>query len=376
MIGRVAHPASAEPLRRRLREIDFVMLCAVLALIALGSLIILSASRSAEAPLGLLRVRALQVGISVALLVAFAAMPYRALADAWKLIYFGNLVLLALVGAIGRTSLGAQRWLSVGPLSIQPSEFAKLALIITLSKLLSERREPIRRFADLIPFVAHVAPSAVLVFLQPDLGTSLVFVAILFALLFAAGTPLRSLAIVGAAGLAAAPFCWHLVKPYQRMRLAVFLDPSLDPLGAGYNLIQSKIAVGSGKLFGKGVFEGTQNALQFLPMQHTDFAFSVLGEEMGFVGAIGALALFLILLWRALRTAAVAQDGFGAYLAVGVAAMIAVHVFVNVGMTMGIMPVTGIPLPFISHGGTSLMTNSAAIGLLFSVLLRRQKIHF
>jgi rod shape determining protein RodA len=372
----IAHPALGDPIRRRLRNIDFVLVGAALALIALGTLVILSASRSSEAPLGLLRVRMTQVAIALTLLAVFTAVPYRSLGDAWKFIYGANLFLLTLVDAVGRSSLGAQRWLAVGPLSIQPSEFAKLALIVTLAKVLSERREPIRRLTDLIPFALHVAPAAVLVFLQPDLGTSLVFVAILFAMLFAAGAPARILAGVGVAGVAASPLFWQLLKPYQRMRLAVFLDPTLDPLGAGYNLIQSKIAVGSGKLFGKGVFEGTQNALQFLPMQHTDFAFSVLGEELGFLGATGALALFLILLWRALRAAATAQDAFGAYVAVGVVAMIAFHVFVNVGMTVGIMPVTGIPLPFISHGGTSLMTKSAAVGMLLSILVRRQKIHF
>lgn len=365
-----------EDSRRRLRHVDWALLVVTLLLVAVGAVMVWSATRTPDAPLGLVRDRIAHVVIGVVLMMACATLPYRSLGEAWKVIYVGNLVLLALVELVGRTALGAQRWLVVGPLSLQPSEFAKIGIIITLAWVLSQRREPFRRPTDIVPYLLHVAPAFLLVLLQPSLGTSMVFLAILFAMLFAAGAPPRHLAALAAAGLAAMPLLWHLLKPYQRLRLVVFVDPNLDPLGAGYNLIQSKIAIGSGQMWGKGLFEGTQNALQFLPMQHTDFVFSVIGEEMGFVGAVAVLLLFWVWLMRALRIASVARDPFGAYLAVGIVSMVAFHIFVNVGMTVGIMPATGIPLPFLSYGGSALITNLIAVGILLSIAIRRRKIEF
>jgi rod shape determining protein RodA len=215
-----------------------------------------------------------------------------------------------------------------------------------------------------------------LVFLQPDLGTALSFLAILLGMLWAAGVPRGQLAGLVAAGLVASPLAWPLLKPYQRTRLLAFLDPGADPLGAGYNLIQSKIAIGSGGVWGKGLFAGTQNTLQFLPMQHTDFVFAVIGEELGFVGAVGVLLLFCLWLWRVLQVASSARDSFGSYLCVGVACMVAFHVLVNVGMTVGLAPATGIPLPFVSYGGTALVAQLAGVGLVLSVAARRSKILF
>jgi rod shape determining protein RodA len=220
---------------------------------------------------------------------------------------------------------------------------------------------------------------------QPDLGTSLAFVAITLGILVAAGAPGRILAPIVVAGLGSvigavvAHFRWGLPLPledYQLKRLIVFTNPGIDPLGSGYQLRQSIIAIGSGRLVGKGLFAGTQNQLRFLPFQHTDFIFSVIGEELGFIGGIAVLTLYLFVLWRGLRIAAMARDYFGALLSVGVVSMLAFHILINVGMTLGMMPVTGIPLPFMSYGGNSMITNMAAVGLLLNVYMRRHKIVF
>jgi rod shape determining protein RodA len=356
--------------------VDWVLVGCTLVLVALGTVAVASATATPDRPLGLLRPRLAHVALGVLALVGTAALPYRTLGQVWKLVYGAAVALLALTDLVGRTALGAQRWLSVGPVSVQPSELAKLGLVVALAWSLSRRKEPPARLRELVPYALLAGPPVVLVFLQPDLGSALVFVAILLAMLWGAGVPRGQLAGLVAAGLLLAPFAWPLLKPYQQARLLVFLDPNLDPLGAGYNLIQSKIAIGSGGLWGKGLFAGTQNTLQFLPMQHTDFVFSVIGEELGFVGTVGVLALFWVWCLRVLHVAATARDAFGSYLCVGVAGMVAFHVLVNVGMTVGLAPATGIPLPFVSYGGTALVTHLAAVGVVLSVAVRRPKILF
>jgi len=195
-------------------------------------------------------------------------------------------------------------------------------------------------------------------------------------MLFAGGAPLRAMGAMGAGAAAVAPMAWRILHDYQRRRLLVFIDPGADPLGAGYALIQSKIAVGSGQVFGKGLLHGTQNLLHFIPEQHTDFVFTVIGEELGFIGAALMLALFVLWLWRGMTIAAQAKDRLGMLMAVGVVGMIAFHLFINVGMTLGLMPITGIPLPFISHGGSALVAMMGATGLLLNVGMRRKKILF
>ncbi len=376
-MGTVTPPARKPgSVRRRLRHVDWVLVGCTAALVVVGTLAVTSATSTPHQPLGLLRSRLAHVAVGAGILVAFAALPYRSLGEGWKVVYGANLALLALTDLAGRTALGAQRWLAVGPVSLQPSELSKLALIVTLAWSLSRRSSPPSRWTELVPYLLHTAPLVLLVFLQPDLGTALSFVAILLGMLWAAGVPRGQLAGLVAAGLVASPLAWPLLKPYQRTRLVAFLDPNADPLGAGYNLIQSKIAIGSGGLWGKGLFAGTQNTLQFLPMQHTDFVFAVIGEELGFVGAVGVLLLFWLWLWRVLQVASSARDRFGSYLCVGVASMVAFHVLVNVGMAVGLAPPTGIPLPFVSYGGTALVAQLAGVGLVLSVAARRPKILF
>jgi rod shape determining protein RodA len=362
---------------RLLRNLDLPLLGATTALVMFGLVMVYSTTHSGPHPFAFVRSQLLHLAVGVLGGMLILAVDYRSLAAGARVLYVVNLVLLAAVLVAGRTSLGAQRWIPVGPFGqFQPSEFAKLAIIITLARHLADRPPPYESFTDLIPFLAHIALPMALIFRQPDLGTALVYGAILLGMLYAGGARRRDLAVLGGAAVVISPLAWHLLKDYQRRRLLVFLNPSLDPRGSGYGLIQSKIAVGSGLLWGKGLFGGTQNLLQFVPEHHTDFIFSVVGEELGFVGALVLLGLFLLWLVRGLRIAALARDRFGALAAVGIVSMVAFHVFVNVGMTVGIMPITGIPLPFISYGGSALMTMLWATALLLNIGMRHQKILF
>ena len=243
-----------------------------------------------------------------------------------------------------------------------------------MASVLEERMGKLNTVQDLIPVAAYIGLPFILVLKQPDLGTSLVFMAIFFGMVIACGIRWKILAGIIFAGIASMPLLWQFMKDYQKMRIMVFLDPNVDPLGSGYHIIQSKIAIGSGMLFGKGLFEGTQSQLNFLPENHTDFIFAVVGEELGFVGATVLLLLYLVVLWRGIKIARDAGDVFGRLLAVGITSMLAFHVLVNVGMTTGIMPVTGIPLPLMSYGISSLTTNILAIAILMNINMRKQKL--
>jgi rod shape determining protein RodA len=363
--------------RRVVRNIDPYLAGATLLLCVVGLVMVYSTTRYGLHPFVFVRSQALHFVAGAVVAGLILIIDYRSFASGARALYVVNLVLLAAVLVAGRSSLGAQRWIPLGPLGqFQPSEFAKLAIVVTLARHLSDRPGPYTSVRDLLPFLAHIAPPMILIFRQPDLGTALVYGAIFAGMLYAGGARKRDLAVLGAAGAVAAPVLWHVLKTYQRRRLLSFLDPTLDPLGSGYGIIQSKIAVGSGLLWGRGLFAGTQNALAFVPEHHTDFIFSVVGEELGFIGAVALLALFYLWIARALRTATVARDRFGALVAVGIVSMVAFHVFVNVGMTVGIMPITGIPLPFISYGGSALMTMMWATALLLNIGMRRQKILF
>jgi rod shape determining protein RodA len=305
--------------------------------------------------------------------IAGASLGQRVLASFLHPFYLLNVGLLLIVLAFGRSTLGSQRWISVG-FDLQPSELAKLLVIITLAKFLSDQEEDVRRLRTVLISLVHVAVPMVLVYVQPDLGTSVVLGLIWLGMAVVAGTRLRHLVLLAIPALAAAPLAWlYLLKDYQRERMMVFLNPYLDPLGAGYNPIQSLVSVGSGGLFGKGLTAGTQSQLHFLRVQHTDYIFSVLGEEIGFVGAVAFFALLVIVLFRAVRIASECPDVFGQLIACGVAIMIFSQSFINVGMNIGLLPVTGIPLPFISSGGSSLLTVMLAEGLLQSIAMHARR---
>ncbi|HEX6208298.1 MAG TPA: rod shape-determining protein RodA [Actinomycetota bacterium] len=285
----------------------------------------------------------------------------------------GFLLFLVLT-PLGSETAGAQRWLSLFGFQFQPSEVAKLALIAMLAAYLSEIRGPVRLEHVWRATGLTVIPMA-LVFLQPDIGTSMVFAVILVTMLIVSGAKAKQIGILAIAALIAlfAAFRLGVVQEYQIERLTGFLDPANDPLRAGYNRAQAEIAIGAGGLFGTGYGSGTQTNLDFVPEQHTDFIFTVVGEEFGFVGAVLLLSMYGILVWRGFRIAMMSKDAFGSLLALGIAGMLAFQVFVNVGMTLGIMPITGIPLPFLSYGGTALLTNFLAVGLLLNVHMRRFK---
>jgi rod shape determining protein RodA len=292
----------------------------------------------------------------------------------WPL-YFAGLGLLGLSLLIGTGSGGVARWVTIPVIGLQFqfSELAKILVIVGLARFLALREERLDSPWTLIGAAAIVAPPLVLVALQPDLGTALVFGAIYVGMLFMAGLRLRWMLLIVGLALASLPVAWTLLRDYQQARLLSFLDPSADPLGSGWQVLQSQIAVGAGGLFGRGLTNGTQNALGFLPAQPTDFAFAIWAEEFGFVGALLVLALFTVLLWRILLGGWRSQDRFGLLVAAGLGAMILFQVLVNIGMVVGLMPITGIPLPFISYGGASLITLAIGLGILQSVNVRREK---
>jgi len=321
--------------------------------------------------------------------VGFAAMLLATVIDyhvilhyAWFCYGLGLAALLA-VDVVGMIGMGAQRWLSLGVVSIQPSEFFKLALVLVLAHYFSGLRKP-SPFAlrDVWPIAAATAVPFALVLKQPDLGTAMIIAGIFVIMLFVAGVELRLFAWVagGAAALAAALsglIALGAVKPswflhdYQLRRITVLFNPELDPLGAGYHINQSKIAIGSGGLGGKGFLHGTQSGLNFLPQQHTDFIFSVVSEEWGFAGSVTVIALMVLLILWAMQTARKARDFTGSLLAMGVATIFFLHCAINIGMTTGIMPVVGLPLPLLSYGGSSVLTTFAGIGLIMNVKMRR-----
>ncbi len=314
--------------------------------------------------------------VDVAFAIFLMNFDYKMLQAYGNKMYVFNLIMLLAVMLVGHSALGAQRWISIGPINLQPSEFSKIIMIVSLAAMLEERVGKLNSLQDLLPVAGYVGLPFLLVLKQPDLGTSLVFMAIFFGMIFVSGIRLRLLGGIFAAGIACMPVLWHFLKDYQKLRIMVFMDPNVDPLGSGYHIIQSKIAIGSGMLFGKGLFEGTQSQLNFLPENHTDFIFAVVGEELGFIGAVVLLLLYLVVLWRGVQIAKEAGDVFGRLLATGITSMLAFHVLVNVGMTMGIMPVTGIPLPLMSYGVSSLTTNVLAVALLLNIHLRKQKLVF
>jgi len=364
---------------RLLRRLDITMIATVAAIIVISLIIIGSATHintPSDERYWFVQRQGIFAIINGLLIFFLLNFDYKMLQHYGNRLYIFNLIMLVAVMVLGQSALGAQRWIQIGPITLQPSEFSKIIMIISLASILEDKIGKLNTFKDLLPVAAYLAVPFLLVLKQPDLGTSLVFLAIFVGMIFAAGVNLRLLAMIFGAGIACLPVLWHFLKDYQKMRIMVFMDPNVDPLGSGYHIIQSKIAIGSGMLFGKGLFGGTQSQLNFLPENHTDFIFAVVGEELGFVGAALLLILYLILLYRGVKIAREASDNFGMLLAVGISSMLAFHVLVNVGMTTGIMPVTGIPLPLMSYGVSSLTTNMMSIGILLNIYMRRQKILF
>ena len=307
-------------------------------------------------------------GIAIVVFTFAAAFDYRWLRTfAWPL-YALNLGLLGITLAIGDGIGGAQRWVSFGPFQFQFSELAKILTIVVLANYLTGRRRSLDSIWTILGAAAVIGPPAALVLMQPDLGTSLVFGAILAGMLFLSGASLRWLGVAAAGVVAAVPILWtYVLRDYQKQRLLSFIDPTADPQGAGYQLLQSQIAVSNGGLLGTGLTNGSQAQLDFLPVQSTDFVFAILAEELGFIGGLVVFGLFVALLWRVLAAAWRSRDPFGLAMGAGLASMLVFQLVVNIGMVLGVMPITGIPLPLVSHGGASLVSLALGLGLLQSI---------
>ena len=309
--------------------------------------------------------------VSAAVLFLTVRMGYRFFLGISYAFYVLSIVLLIWVSFAGAIRMGAQRWLELGPFSFQPSEFAKLATILALANFLGSRNLLEGEGRTILATLALVAAPFLLIVKQPDLGSAILFLPLGLFVLFFWGIRYRYLIFASLTGLIASPFLWNFLKGYQKKRILVFLNPNLDPLGSGYTAIQSKIAVGSGGLFGKGWLHGTQSQLDFVPEHHTDFIFSVIAEEVGFFGSFFLLLLFGILFYQMFQLIERTTDIKGKLLSVGIVSLFFSQVLINVGMSFGLFPITGITLPLVSYGGSSLAVNAVAIGLLASVYKER-----
>ena len=311
------------------------------------------------------------VGIGVAVLLVVVSVDYRHLVRAAPAFYAVGLGLLLTVFVLGRTVSGARRWIHLGPITFQPSELFKLIFVLTLAWALTSLRTPSPSRGAVLGTLVLMGVPFVLVVRQPDLGTGLVLVPVAAAILVGVGVRLRVLGIMALAGASALPLFWFLLKPYQRDRLLVYLDPFRDPLGTAYNVIQAKIAIGSGQLFGKGPSGATQSRLAFLPERHTDFIFAVFAEMWGFIGCLVLIVAYSLLVLRGFEIAASTRDPRGRILALGVTAVFATQILVNLGMVTGLLPVVGIPLPLMSYGGSSMVVSLMGLGLLLSIRMRQ-----
>lgn len=360
--------------RRLIQNFDWALLLALLSLAGISLVNLYSATYPLREVGGfhIFTKQAYWFVIGFGVLLIMTTFNYHLLERIAFPTYFFSVGLLILVLFTGKVVSGAQRWLSLGPVSFQPSELAKIAMILVLAKFFSERGgyRGYRLRELWLPFLLILIPFF-LILKEPDLGSALFIALLSFSIILIVRVEWKSLLILVCSLAALAPVIWFNLKEYQRMRIKTFLDPGMDPLGASYHINQSKIAIGSGQLWGKGFLRGTQTRLHFLPEQHTDFAFSVLAEEWGLVGAVVLLSLYLFLVLRGLEIARNSKDTFGSLLAVGISAVLFWQVVINVGMVTGLLPVVGIPLSLFSYGGSSLMTTMAIMGLLMNVSMRR-----
>lgn len=356
----------------KIRQIPLLMLIIVFALGTAGIVMQYSAAGGNMHPWAMPHLVRFIFGLF--LMLAVALFPIRWLMKGSYFFYGGCLLLLLFVEIMGHMGGGAQRWIALGPLNLQPSELTKLAVILMLARYL-QAFPPLTHpgLKYLVVPVALVLMPAVLILKQPNLGTTLIIVAVTGWILFAAGVRLRYFIIVIVLTLAAAPVAWHFMHGYQKQRVMTFLDPSQDPLGSGYNITQSMIAIGSGGINGKGLLKGSQAQLDFLPEKQTDFIFTMLTEETGFIGGLTVLGLFTLLIFFALGVALRSRHLYGSVIAHGIAALVFFHMFVNTAMVMGMLPVVGLPLPLLSYGGSMQLTIMLAFGLLMNAWVNRDE---
>ncbi|MDO8603402.1 MAG: rod shape-determining protein RodA [Candidatus Omnitrophota bacterium] len=353
---------------KKYKDFDWVLFGAAVAIFIAGLLFLFSAIYSKNIDFIIRQIAWFLIG--ALFFMGIININYRKIISLGYVFYFFSIVLLLVVFFFGSKRLGAQRWLELGSFNFQPSEFAKLFITLALIQYLTEQKSKKGLGNIAAAFLLMILPF-VLILAQPDLGTALMLVPVFLVLLYIWGARLKHLFFIMAAGLAASPLAWLMLKDYQKDRLMVFVNPNIDPLGAGYTVIQSRIAIGSGGIFGKGWLSGTQSQLNFLTERHTDFIFSVAGEEWGFAGSAILIALYYVLVRRAIEIARKTDDPCGVLVACGMATIIGIQVIVNISMTMGFMPVVGLPLPLVSYGGSSLLVTMIALGLLESVAIHR-----
>lgn len=361
--------------RRLFQNFDWLLIVAVALLVLLGIVLINNTTAAVEGLFDTSNLlqdftfrQILYAGAGFLALFVLSQFDYRIFAGLQWVFYLALVGLLAAVFVQGRFFLGAQRWIPLGPFQLQPSEIGKLLLVLVLAKFLADNSKHIEKWRTLIFSFCIVAIPAAMTYVQPDLGTSLIFLFVWGVMILAAGLSWKQLLTIAVILAILLPVTYATMQPYQRDRIITFLNPNADPLGSGYNVNQARIAIGSGQVLGRGIGSGTQSQLQFLRIRHTDFIFSVLGEELGFFGGVFFFALYAFVLIRMLRAAQVSRSTFGRLTAVGFAASLFFQSFVNLGMNVGIMPVTGIPLPFVSSGGSSLVTYLMMVGIIQSIL--------
>ncbi len=361
-----------------LRHLDLTLVLSTVGIAAIGVLMVYSSTRQKQGTAGLdpafyLKRQALYVVLGVLAMTVVAVVDYRHIRDFVPILYTGAaLTLLLVISPIGTSSRGTQAWFQIGSFQFQPSEVSKVALVLALAAVCAGARGSLDTPGLLVALGVAFVPMA-LILVQPDLGTSMVFAAVVIAVLLVAGARPRHIAVLSLLGVTAIVLVVQLgmLKDFQRDRLTAFLDPQSDTQRSSYNLRQSQIAIAAGGVAGRGLFQGTQTNLSFVPEQHTDFIFTAVGEELGFVGGVSLLGFFGLMVWRIWRAAVLARDQFGRLVCVGVLAMLVFQIFENVGMTMGITPITGIPLPFMSYGGSAMITSFMGMGLVLNVHMRR-----
>jgi len=359
--------------RRIFQNFDWTLFALVMSICAIGIINIYSTGFSIsdnQSPLYIKQMQWIIFGLFVMVIVFL--IDYRAINQAAYVIYALSIASLVFVAIFGHTANGAQRWISFGFILFQPSELMKVTIIIALARYFDDHKsnEPYLLRELFVPFLMVILP-CVLILKQPDLGTALMVIIVSASIVLFIGMNWKSIMIAVASVLAMLPVAWLFLKDYQKDRLITFLNPENDPLGAGYHIIQSMIAVGSGEIFGKGFLSGSQTQLKFLPEQQTDFVFSVFAEEWGFVGGLILIIMFMAIIFWGIKIALQARDLLGTIIAFGITALISWEVFINIGMVLGILPVVGIPLPFLSYGGSAMLSLMAAIGILMNVSARR-----
>jgi len=361
--------------RRIWRQFDWILVGIVALLILYGVIMIFSANQNQEDLKDLWRVQLTRAAIGLVLMVLVAAIDYRYYASFYKFLYVVMVVLLAVLFISAELTAGTLRWLDLQFFPVQPSEIAKIVIIITTAKVLADRDGEMNKLHNLLFSLLLIVPPLVLIYLQPDLGTTIIIGVVWLVMVLMAGAHLFHLGLLGVMAVLVSPIIWLTLADYQRQRVLLFLDPQSDP-DAYYNIQQALISIGSGGIVGKGFSIGTQNQLHFLRVRHTDFIFSVIGEELGLLGGLLLFILIVVLVWRIMRATDLANDAFGRLICIGVATLIFFQSFVNLGVNVGLLPVTGTPLPFVSYGGSSLLAFLIAIGLVQSVLMRRKALDF